>query len=1610
MTKLNNMRLIMTLVLSGLMTASMMAVPAFRGWRTVEQPDGTEITIRQVGDEFFHYWETEDGVQYKHDAINGWQKVENATMSEVQKAKQASRKYNQQDMSKPRRAAGTLNLAPRGLVILVNYSDVSFYSKNTRQDMDDLMNAASYTYDGATGSAREYFRAQSNGQYVPDFDVVGPYTLSNNRAHYGANDSNDDDVLPGDMIVEACKAADADGVDFTKYNNDGDTYVDFVYVIYAGAGEADSDVDDAIWPHNWDLESARSYNNCSYSKSQCKFDGLYVNNYACSGELNYGEAGSRCGIGTVAHEFGHVLGLPDYYVTSKSAANYKYNYTPGAWTIMDYGSYNNDGKTPPNYSAFDKYYFGWDTPELLAKDAAQNITLTTAYSDSYQITGGTSLLAARTTQRVWYIENRQKTGWDKYLPGHGMIVWEVTYSSSNWSNNAPNNNTVGYTIVTANNTTRPYSPYEYKTTASSTSATPFPGTSKVKSYTPATGCAMTEITESGSAISFKYNGGISGHSILTNGTGCTIDPSTSTVQNGQGFTATITPTDATYDFSSISVTRGSTTLTQGSHYSLSSDKKTLTVNASAVTGSESDAFTITVVWTKNRYKYELLGENCTPEEAEDMVTKNAALNLTIQPASGYTLSNAACWDVSMGGNTLTYGTGFTYDGTTFKIASVTDDVEIIVYGGKQVTWMANGTTFATTLTSSDKYVLPTTTPDIECDGKVFVGWCATEKYSSETEAPILIQEGDAANKGTVLYAVFATKGEGDGSMNVEDQLTRATTGVTKNSSSYEDWSGKSVNSDAVYAGYSAGDKDAIQLRSKNSESGIITTTSGGKIKKVTVTWNSYTTSGRKIDVYGKNTAYSEASDLYGSEAGTLLGSIPDTKTELVIEGSYTFVGVRSNSGALYLDNITFTWETSGGASYSDFATMCTPPCEGELTGITLNTDNVKKVFTEGDAFNYDGLVVTANYDGCDSKTVKPTNVSTPNMNQSGKQEVTVTYEGKTAKYEITINALPTYAIRFFNNGAQVGETQNVKQGQAATKPAQDPGACEEYTFAGWYTAALPESNTQKPTYITDFTATKDQDYYAVFTMTEEDESGATTSVEDKLTRVITGVTKNSTTYTNWSGKSVNSDAVYAGQSAGGNDAIQLRATSPAGIITTTSGGTIKKVTVSWNSSTSGRTLDIYGKNSAYSKSDDLYGSDAGILLGSIASDSQTELTISGNYTHIGVRSNSGAMYINAITFTWAAGSAPSSTTYYTTTPTCEACTAVVTLTKGDAQNGSFTLDKVGEQSTCGGKLVVTVSDIAPANGYRFKAITQTGIENATIDQNAKTVTYSKKTSGASTINVLFEAVPQYTIAFFNNGTQIGDNQEVYEGQQPEVPANPAKLCEDYTFVGWWTAELAATNTESKTWISDFTATKDQDYYAIFKKTEESGSEPENNTYIFTTKAWKEATNSWTSDKDGNQVTSGQGVQVTKAIGTAGATTKSAVENITKVVVNYCTNKSDGAGSIKIMVGNEELSKSVSKSGGTTLRNLEYTFDNVSGKVALSVTCSTNSIYVYSVTITAGGKSSTTYYTSDADCTATGIEEVTSNEPQTQGRKVLINGQLYILYNNAMYTATGIRVQ
>ena len=468
------------------------AVPARKTGIVVTQPDGSEVTVYQHGDEHFH-WQTNEKGEWIELDENGFYRVTEAlSVEQIEAKRMASSK-------RAALAAYPLNVAPRGLVILVNFSDVAFDTEKAEMDSmligENYTRNYSYSYKGKTysvnskGSARQYFQDASYGQYNPQFDVIGPVTVSNNVSYYGKNDSYGNDMYADKMVSEACKLADTEfDVDFTQYDNDNDGYVDFVFVIYAGFGEADGGASTTIWPHSWNLLSAGT---------QCKVDGKTVDLYACGNELDF-YSKKHTGIGTFCHEFSHVLGLPDLYVTNTSSHT-----TMNEWDIMDYGPYNNEGNTPPTFSAYERFFMGWLQPRLIVEP--ENIQLNDLQTSNEALLISTTdehnLIGNNPDPTTFYIvENRQQKSWDEHLPGHGMMLTKIQYSYSRWSQNTVNNSSskMGVDLIEANG----------KTSNQGKATDLFPA--GASQYLAIADHAIEAIEEENGVIKFKYKGGVEG--------------------------------------------------------------------------------------------------------------------------------------------------------------------------------------------------------------------------------------------------------------------------------------------------------------------------------------------------------------------------------------------------------------------------------------------------------------------------------------------------------------------------------------------------------------------------------------------------------------------------------------------------------------------------------------------------------------------------------------------------------------------------------------------------------------------------------------------------------------------------------------------------------------------------------------------------------------------------------------------------------------------------------------------------------------------------------------------------------------------------------------------
>lgn len=492
------MRRLIYIFINFCLAVSAFAVPARPGKRTMLQPDGTTIEYYVYGDEIYHYMADSNGrlLERKDD---GGLLVFGETFTDDMRQKMRAALFARRESA---RRIGGRNLPARGLVILVNFSDLEFDEQNTREAFDDMLNGDNYTYNGATGSVKQYFSDQSAGAFVPIFDVYGPVTLSKNKKYYGENDRYGNDAHVGEMVRDACKLAyEQFDIDLSQYDADGDGYVDFVDILYAGYGEADSDDFNAVWPCEWELSSSDVGRALSVG-------GKIINTFSCHQEKDgYGTMkGKRAGIGTPCHEFAHVFGLPDMYDT-----NYK-NVTLGNWDLMDGGAYNNDSRTPPGFSGYERLWAGWANPRLI--NSPENITLN-ELQDSQEIlivstTGEHNLSATTPSPSTFYIlENRQQTGWDTYLPGHGMLVWRIIYNQYSWIRNAVNTaarDKQGVVIIPADGSiaseTSVGNVFTYGDAGDS-----YPGRKNIRTFSNINNYPITDIEEKSGVISFKFMGG-----------------------------------------------------------------------------------------------------------------------------------------------------------------------------------------------------------------------------------------------------------------------------------------------------------------------------------------------------------------------------------------------------------------------------------------------------------------------------------------------------------------------------------------------------------------------------------------------------------------------------------------------------------------------------------------------------------------------------------------------------------------------------------------------------------------------------------------------------------------------------------------------------------------------------------------------------------------------------------------------------------------------------------------------------------------------------------------------------------------------------------------------
>lgn len=534
-------KIFLLIIMLGVMVSAF-AAPAYRKPFKVKQSDGTELTVVLAGDESIHYFATLDGkplvkdlngdymyasfseegrfVSLKmlaHDSGNR-SLVEEALLSSVDyeqmaasvnkaaKTRSASFKAAAQKAGSQITPKGDVNVA----VVLVQFKDVKF--TYTKEDINNLLNTEGYKLENpfaeSVGSARDYFLAQSDGKFRPNFVVTDIVTLNNNMSYYGGNNTSGDDQRASYAVKEGIQKADAT-FDFSKCDNNGDGEVEFVYCIYAGYSESYGADENTIWPHQWAL---------SAQAGAITVDGVKCDTYACSGELVYNEGYESkigkllAGIGLICHEFSHCLGLHDVYDVTYESGNWGMDY----WDVMDQGNYAAEGYVPVGYSAYQRDFCGWRDLVVIDGKGDYSMEPLTRGGVGYKVVNDAN------SNEYYILENRKQEEWDSYLFNSGMLVIHVDYNKSAWDNNTINTtkNHPRYTLIPADNSLDAYGDVTVQQFVASLEGDVWPGTSGNRELTntslPAakvyTGGYMNkpirDIKYENDVISFNFKGGV----------------------------------------------------------------------------------------------------------------------------------------------------------------------------------------------------------------------------------------------------------------------------------------------------------------------------------------------------------------------------------------------------------------------------------------------------------------------------------------------------------------------------------------------------------------------------------------------------------------------------------------------------------------------------------------------------------------------------------------------------------------------------------------------------------------------------------------------------------------------------------------------------------------------------------------------------------------------------------------------------------------------------------------------------------------------------------------------------------------------------------------------
>ena len=698
-----------------------------------------------------------------------------------------------------------------------------------------------------------------------------------------------------------------------------------------------------------------------------------------------------------------------------------------------------------------------------------------------------------------------------------------------------------------------------------------------------------------------------------------------------------------------------------------SSEPTLTVSSSSVTispiatsSSTTQTFTVT-------------GANLTGSIS---ITKNSGSSsyITVSPTSitsGYNGTNIITITYNAPASAGTHTATLTISST--GATPVTVNITASCAASCTATWMADGSTFGTsTAASGASPELPALNPSNCTSSRVFVGWTAISGYSGNS-APgdLFTTTAPTITTDKTFYAVYADKETGAGGGAGSETLTCSAGTIDNNTMrfnttnfSVEHAKGKSTNF-ASYSPWRIYNGNTVTISGSFSITSVVITCGSNDYAKVA--------SNAKLTPTGGGTVSASASSTTCTIAAT------GTVTSLVI----------SPSAQTRWSEIKINYSGGGSITYSNYSTQCTAS-SCTLSSITLNTSSVQKSFSVGDAFNYTGLIVTANYSDCESKTVTPTSVSSPDMSTTGNKTVTVSYTEsgttKTATYTITVEAAPEYTVTFMN----MGGTHATRTGTAgsAISAVSDPTACTGYTFEGWSTSQYAVDNTVTPSLSTPTTIpVGGATYYAVYSKTEGSGSSAATAGTTLWSEDFSGYRANNvpsgTITSSHTGTTIygNSTITYACDNGGGTTKIYAEklagGTSPEILIAKSNGsfsisgiptGSAETMTLLFNTNKSGSPSNF-----------SITSGTSGISIGSLSSPAANQLSCSITNANgvttfdltITYTSSQNSREDNFLLTVASAGSG-SSTTYHTTAPDCS-CTATITATSNDDSMGTVSV-------------------------------------------------------------------------------------------------------------------------------------------------------------------------------------------------------------------------------------------------------------------------------------------------------------------------------------------------